>query len=842
MFCLLRGAPAPALHVKKLDCGRPGDLIDGPAAPADSDNVDHPLPPGRPQAEPIESTAFSSDLITAAWDAELRGDPDRDFLLNGVRYGFRLTCPSASDNQPNSTFSQNYFSADSNRLLVEQQVREEVANGRYVKVSNKPDVISALGAIPKGNNKIRLIHDCSQPPDLSLNSRFSSDYQIKFETVSQFTAKLQPGWFMAKVDLANAYRSVGISPHDFRYTGLQWKFSDQPSPTYLCDTRLPFGAAASVEVFHRLSQSIKRMMQRRGFRNIGSYLDDFAVAAETEIACQQALDTLLHLLRRLGFSINWSKVAPPCTRLVYLGVMIDTNSGLLELPKDKLEVTKAQLQSALSHKRITKRQLQSLCGRINWVCQVVRIGRCFLRPLLLELNKLKQHCHKLRMHNDLRETILWWVACLAKTPSCRIWRTAGPAWAIESDASDWGGCGIIRGPGVTNWLIIDWQRDSQELETLHINFKESLAPVFTALHFQQKLQPGSNLVIYSDSTAAVGAINKGSSPNPIVNTALQQLALLAAHRDLVIQAFHVPGTFQIFADSGSRADDTSELANFLLRLYGTVDIETDNLHEHTLSSAARQFLSLQIARLRSRVRTSAAATTSSAAWPSQARRRAPTAARLPPGNASVSERASTAPDRQHSRSRTTSSCWPTASHRTPALAHTLTPPTCTANCRLAAASQATLASTCSSAACDASWPGHPRARLQSSQTTCSNCGEYCSCILRRTQPSGRLSWSDSGACCAAQTCAARPQRRHRERPSSLKTYGWARTWQSCMSASPRPISSVSECTAWSCHAFDARRSTRSVRWQRCDTTCTPTSPSLLQPISSPSTIAVVSCQ
>uniref|UniRef100_A0A1I8I7K6 CUB domain-containing protein n=2 Tax=Macrostomum lignano TaxID=282301 RepID=A0A1I8I7K6_9PLAT len=573
---LLRGAPAPVLHFKKLDRGRRGAQL-AAQLPRRKPKSNPRCPPAGPVPSPSSPSLSHPTSPQPPGKAELTDDPDREFLLNGIRNGFQLTCPDPSERASTMSEIQNYLSVNSYRQLVEQQVREEILNGRYVQVSDKPEVISALGAIPKGNNKIRLIHDCSNPPGLSLNSRFSSDYRIKFETVSHFTAKLQPGWFMAKVDLANAYRSVGISPHDFRLTGLKWKFSDQRSDSYICDTRLPFGAAASVEVFHRLSQAVKRMMQRRGFNDIGSYLDDFAIAASSKDDCQLALDTLLNLLRKLGFSINWSKVVAPCTRLVYLGVLIDTVSGLLELPKDKLDATKSQLQSALSRKRITKRQLQSLCGRINWVCQVVRIGRCFLRPLLLELSDLKQQRHKLRVHNDLREIL-----------SC---------WAIESDASNWGGCGIIRGPDITSWLIMDWHRDSTEIEPLHINFKESLAPVLTALHFQQQLQPGSQLVIYSDSTAAVGAINKGSSPNRVVNSALQQLMLLAAHRDLSVQAFHVPGTFQIFADSGSRADDISELTNFLLRLFGSVHVDLSNLREHTLSPATCEFLALQIARL-----------------------------------------------------------------------------------------------------------------------------------------------------------------------------------------------------------------------------------------------------
>ena len=71
-----------------------------------------------------------------------------------------------------------------------------------------------------------LIHDLSRPADQSINSYASKDY-CKYESISDAIALIQPGWFMAVVDLKSAYRSVHIRPDEQCITGLQWQFSGQ---------------------------------------------------------------------------------------------------------------------------------------------------------------------------------------------------------------------------------------------------------------------------------------------------------------------------------------------------------------------------------------------------------------------------------------------------------------------------------------------------------------------------------------------------------------------------------------------------------------------------------------
>jgi len=139
---------------------------------------------------------------------------------------------------------------------------------------------------------------------------------------------------MAKIDIHHAYRSVPIHPDNFQATGCKWQFSGDKHFTYFYDARLPFGANNSPEIFHRIMQSMRRMMARRGFPNIIVSLDDFLVIGALREQCQLAYETLLQLLVGLGFSISQHKLVPPTQRLTFLGVQLDTVAGTMTLPAD----------------------------------------------------------------------------------------------------------------------------------------------------------------------------------------------------------------------------------------------------------------------------------------------------------------------------------------------------------------------------------------------------------------------------------------------------------------------------------------------------------------------------
>ena len=130
----------------------------------------------------------------------------------------------------------NYRSAtdQSVRAQVEDQILTEIENGRYRIVSDKSHIVSALGAMPKKNSpKTRLIHDASRPCGYALND-YASTNHFKYQSLQDAVDLVTPDCYFAKIDLANAYRSVKLHPSNFKATGLKWQFKGEKN-VYLLD-------------------------------------------------------------------------------------------------------------------------------------------------------------------------------------------------------------------------------------------------------------------------------------------------------------------------------------------------------------------------------------------------------------------------------------------------------------------------------------------------------------------------------------------------------------------------------------------------------------------------------
>ena len=179
--------------------------------------------------------------------------------------------------------------------------------------------------------------------------------KFKFQTIHDAVKVIDKGYYLAKVDLHHAYRSVPISPKNYPATGLKWRFKGHKHHMFIIDKCLPFGGRRSPSIFHWLTQSVKRMMIRRGFTGIIVYLDDFLIVAETFLECWAVYETLLELLTNLGFQISPGKLVPPWQQLVFLGIRINTVDLELSLPPDKLQETR----------EVSKAQLQQLAGKLN---------------------------------------------------------------------------------------------------------------------------------------------------------------------------------------------------------------------------------------------------------------------------------------------------------------------------------------------------------------------------------------------------------------------------------------------------------------------------------------------
>ena len=387
-----------------------------------------------------------------------------------------------------------------------------------------------MAAIPKPDGGIRLIHDCSRPSGKSVNDYNSADWQQKFARIDDAANLMTHGCFFAKVDLKHAYRSVKLSNRSQNVTGLSWELGGRK--VFMKDTRLPFGASLSPGIFHRLSQAVKRIMARKGFDLIIVYLDDFLIIAESEKVCAQALSTLIQLLRKLGFAIHWGKVVDPTQKITFLGVELNSIDMTLSLPPEKIESFRQELKSFLNRKRASKRQLQSLAGRLSWAASVVKGGQVFLRRIFNKIAMLRHGSHRAQLSAEVRQDISWWFqfirtfngrsSLLDSRPIECVF--TGPIECVFTDASNEGAGGSFQG----DWFYFNWALDWPEARTFHINEKEVVAVTLAAYRWAP-LWRDKKVIIYSDNSVTVSALNKGPCRNAMVMKCLRSLFLVVSY-------------------------------------------------------------------------------------------------------------------------------------------------------------------------------------------------------------------------------------------------------------------------------------------------------------------------
>ena len=513
------------------------------------------------------------------WERELAEDEDKEFLLHGLRYGFSIIDYDKID-QINGSYTKNSVSVFRNRDQVDKRIKEEVAEGNYVLQDSKPTVVSALSSVPKPNGDIRLIHDLSRPKSMSVNDHASVDH-FQYQTLSEAIDHLSPKCYMAKIDLLNAYRSVGIAESNYAYTGLQWQNN------YFIDTRLPFGARKSPQIFHRLTQAVRRMMARRGFKAIIVYLDDFLVIGDSYLDCLIAYQTLMCLLRSLGFSINYKKLVDPCTKVVFLGIELNTIEGTASLDQSKAKGFFDYIDLVLSKRRISRKELERLTGKLAWASIVLPWGRLHVRPLYNKLTQMKSDTHKCLVRT-IADDLHWWHSrIISANGTKRLWDFREEIYAY-TDSSMHAGGAFCNG----DWFYTAWLSDEPHIQSHHINTKE-LAIIVSAAKRWGPLWGNKRVHIVTDNVCAMWNINNGTSVNRACQSLLRELCDLSLKFNFTITASVIRSQDNFVADAISRLHENGQLQRFLNAISATNAVQCIVLNQH-MSVTSMFFMSLQI--------------------------------------------------------------------------------------------------------------------------------------------------------------------------------------------------------------------------------------------------------
>ena len=455
----------------------------------------------------------------------------------------------------------NHSKADAFPEYVDKFVRKELTFTAMLGPFTNNPLSSFLSLAPinttekKGSiHDRRIIVDFSWPIGHSVNDGINKNVylgdwvQVTYPSVDRLldrVVQLGPGCLLFKADLSRAYRQIGVCPGDLGFLGFSWR------GRIFIDRVLPFGLRSAALCCQRVTDAIAFLIRQDGYFVI-NYIDDFG-GVDTPGRAGEAFACLRQVLLDLGVDEAVDKAVEPSTTLVFLGVLIDTVNMTVSVTCDRMLEVTAELDRWLGKHGATKREVQSLIGKLQFVARCVRSGRVFISRMLMHLRRLYSVSPRvsLKLPQSFLLDVCWWRRFMNTYNGVsfipqRDWSL--PDEVISTDAC-LTGCGGVS--SVTNEYFHTKFPDCILDSKLDINSLELLT-ILVALRVWGQALRGKRIQLLCDNNTSVIVLNSGRTRDSFLSGCLREIIFIAASCELEIHAVHISGVSNRRADLLSR--------------------------------------------------------------------------------------------------------------------------------------------------------------------------------------------------------------------------------------------------------------------------------------------------
>ena len=376
---------------------------------------------------------------------------------------------------------------------------------------------------------------------------------------------IQPGDWLAKVDLKDAYFAVPI--HHSHHQYLRFNFQGK-CYQFIC---LPFGLSSAPWVFTKTLKPALALLREMGVRLIA----DILVLAESQ---ELAKEGVVYLLQCLGFLINSKKsVLEPAQSMEFLGLTVDTVAMELKLPVEKMKKIRAEARSMATAEHTSARAIARLVGKMNATSRVIPPAPLFYRHLQMALSEAlnsNSQCYETQVSLSpySREELKWWDNHMVKWNGKSL-LSKEIDMIIDSDASLMGWGAVCQNQRTGD----PWSHSESQM---HINCLELLAATLAVQTFLKR-KTRLSVLLRLDNTSAVAYINNlGGTVSPELVDLAKTLWMWCLERNIHITAQHLPGAQNHIADAESRTMvDRSDwklnpiLFKRIVNLFGPIEVD-----------------------------------------------------------------------------------------------------------------------------------------------------------------------------------------------------------------------------------------------------------------------------
>ena len=257
-----------------------------------------------------------------------------------------------------------------------------------------------------------------------------------------------------KEDLSHCFRQYHVDPGDIPLLGYCWR------GYYYFDTVLMMGCRMAPAVAQRVSNMISW---------IHHYVDDF-LGAEVGDNASKSHAALIRVLDGIGLERSPAKAIPPTTEIEFIGNLFNSELNIIGVtPRRRTELLN-ELNRWRFKPTTTRRQLESIIGKLQFVSNVVKSGRLFISRLLGDLRNMKRG-PEYELSFQARQDLRWWSLWLPQ-----FWGTA-IMWmirvlpfdsVISVDASLQGAGGVAVGSFYTSLFPEHWDQRNYHITHLEL--------------------------------------------------------------------------------------------------------------------------------------------------------------------------------------------------------------------------------------------------------------------------------------------------------------------------------------------------------------------------------------
>lgn len=225
----------------------------------------------------------------------------------------------------------------SQKELIDKEISDMLKKGAIQSVSDHPkgEFLSSLFLVEKKDRGYRPVINLK---DLNKHVPYQ---HFKMEGLNYLKFMLEEGDFMCKLDMKDAYFSIPLLKESRKLIRFLWSANLYE---FLC---LCFGLGPAPRVFTKLLKVPIAVLRKFNIRII-IYLDDMLILAKSREEALRSRDTVIYLLRNLGFVMNLKKsVMEPVREIEFLGLIVNSLTLTLSLTQERLRESNKNVPEAI---------------------------------------------------------------------------------------------------------------------------------------------------------------------------------------------------------------------------------------------------------------------------------------------------------------------------------------------------------------------------------------------------------------------------------------------------------------------------------------------------------------